>query len=97
MEISRRIRTLGGKSTLWARVEASSIPAFSIRLSNNSIVFASLSRTIVDNVHEGLDRDKENGSDLTVSRGGGRAHDCSKRIGIVATNGGRISDDEGGQ
>jgi alcohol dehydrogenase len=66
-------------------------------LSNNSIVYASLSRTIVDNVHEGLDSDKENGSALTVSLGGGRTHDCGKGIGIVATNGGRISDDEGGQ
>ena len=37
----------------------------------------------------------ENGCDCILSLGGGSSHDCAKGIGLVATNGGKISDYEG--
>ncbi len=47
------------------------------------------------NVEAGLKAYSENGCDSIVSLGGGSSHDCSKGIGIVAANGGRIHDYEG--
>jgi len=44
------------------------------------------------NVREGLKIYKENKCDMLVSLGGGSSHDCTKGIGIVATNNGDIRD-----
>lgn len=49
----------------------------------------------VGNVNAGLEKYKQQGSDLVVSLGGGSAHDCAKGIALVATNGGKIEDYEG--
>jgi alcohol dehydrogenase len=64
-------------------------------MSKESIVIARSSHPTDNNVHEGVDSDKENGSGLAVSLGGKSAHDSGKGIGIVATDGGHIRDDEG--
>lgn len=47
------------------------------------------------NVEAGLAEYLEYGCDSIVSLGGGSSHDCAKGIGLVASNGGRISDYEG--
>lgn len=47
------------------------------------------------NVVEGVAFYQEHGCDCIVSLGGGSSHDCAKGIGLVATNGGKISDYEG--
>lgn len=47
------------------------------------------------NVVEGEKFYHDNGCDCILSLGGGSSHDCAKGIGLVATNGGKISDYEG--
>ena len=47
------------------------------------------------NVVAGLKIYKDNKCDGIVTLGGGSSHDCGKGIGLVATNGGKISDYEG--
>ena len=47
------------------------------------------------NVVEGEQFYHENECDCILSLGGGSSHDCAKGIGLVATNGGKISDYEG--
>ena len=47
------------------------------------------------NVVEGEKFYHDNGRDCILSLGGGSSHDCAKGIGLVATNGGKISDYEG--
>ena len=49
----------------------------------------------VDQVHTGVKLLKDNQCDFIVSFGGGSPHDCAKGIGLVATNGGSITDYEG--
>ena len=49
----------------------------------------------IDNINLGLSLYKENGCDFLVSIGGGSAHDCTKAIGILATNGGEVKDYRG--
>jgi alcohol dehydrogenase len=44
------------------------------------------------NVAAGLDLYQANGCDMLMAIGGGSPMDCSKAIGLVATNGGQISD-----
>ena len=47
------------------------------------------------NVVEGEKFYHDNGCDCILSLGGGSSHDCAKGIGLVASNGGKISDYEG--
>lgn len=47
------------------------------------------------NVEEGIEFYKEHACDSIVSLGGGSAHDAAKGIGLLAANGGKISDYEG--
>lgn len=47
------------------------------------------------NVEAGLRQYRELGCDSIISLGGGSSHDCSKGIGLVASNGGTIHDYEG--
>ncbi len=47
------------------------------------------------NVEDGLALLQSEGCDAIVSLGGGSPQDCAKAIGILATNGGKISDYEG--
>jgi alcohol dehydrogenase len=60
-------------------------------------MIARSSRPTDNNVYEGLDSDKENGCDFTVSGGRGSVPDCGKGIGIIATNGGKNRYIEGEQ
>lgn len=47
------------------------------------------------NVNDGFDLYKNNNCDSIISLGGGSPHDCAKGIGLLASNGGKISDYEG--
>ncbi len=47
------------------------------------------------NCYDGLEKLNNEGCDLIVSLGGGSAQDCAKAIGILKTNGGKVSDYEG--
>lgn len=47
------------------------------------------------NVAAGIECYREHGCNGIVSLGGGSSHDCAKGIGLVAANGGKISDYEG--
>ncbi len=47
------------------------------------------------NCHDGLDKFNEENCDFIISLGGGSPQDCAKAIGILKTNGGKISDYEG--
>lgn len=47
------------------------------------------------NVEAGVAAYEENGCDSIISLGGGSSHDCAKGIGLVVSNGGKISDYEG--
>ena len=49
-----------------------------------------------ENVYEGLKLFKSSGCDFIIGVGGGSPNDCSKAVGILATNGGTIEDYEGG-
>lgn len=49
----------------------------------------------VKNIEDGLTILKENNCDFIISFGGGSPHDCTKGIGIVASNGGCIKNYEG--
>ncbi|WP_434037536.1 iron-containing alcohol dehydrogenase [Formosa sp. 4Alg 33] len=49
----------------------------------------------VKNVNNGLALLKENNCDVIITLGGGSPQDCGKAIGILATNGGEISDYDG--
>ncbi|WP_066633289.1 iron-containing alcohol dehydrogenase [Labilibacter marinus] len=49
----------------------------------------------VDNVHEGLLIYQKEGCDVIIAVGGGSPIDCAKGIGLVATNGGQITNYEG--
>lgn len=49
----------------------------------------------VSNVENGLKLLKGNSCDFIVTLGGGSPQDCGKAIGILATNGGKVSDYEG--
>lgn len=61
-----------------------------------SIVFPGAEPNPTDqNVAAGVAVFQENGCDSILSLGGGSSHDCAKGIGLVATNGGKISDYEG--
>ncbi|MGL1957262.1 MAG: iron-containing alcohol dehydrogenase [Colwellia sp.] len=47
------------------------------------------------NCHDGITAFEENDCDAIVSIGGGSPQDCAKAVGILKTNGGKISDYEG--
>lgn len=47
------------------------------------------------NVNDGFDLYKKEACDSIISLGGGSPHDCAKGIGLLASNGGKISDYEG--
>ena len=47
------------------------------------------------NCHDGLDKFNSEGCDSIISIGGGSPQDCAKAVGILKTNGGKISDYEG--
>lgn len=47
------------------------------------------------NVEDGFKFYQEKGCDSLISLGGGSPHDCAKAIGLLASNGGKISDYEG--
>ena len=47
------------------------------------------------NVEAGMEVFRKNGCDSIISLGGGSSHDCAKAIGLIAANGGKISDFEG--
>ena len=47
------------------------------------------------NVEAGMEVFRANGCDSIISLGGGSSHDCAKAIGLIAANGGKISDFEG--
>lgn len=47
------------------------------------------------NCHDGLNKYNEENCDFIVSLGGGSPQDCAKAVGILKTNGGKISDYEG--
>lgn len=68
-------------------------------LEENNISFSIYDETspnpTVTNVNNGLKKLKENNCDFIISLGGGSAHDCSKGIALLATNGGEIKDYEG--
>ncbi|MCF0238419.1 MAG: iron-containing alcohol dehydrogenase [Sphaerochaetaceae bacterium] len=49
-----------------------------------------------ENVYEALKVYKENRCDFIVGLGGGSPNDCSKAVGILTTNGGKIEDYAGG-
>ena len=61
-----------------------------------SVVFDGAEPNPTDkNVEAGVAFFQQNGCDSIISLGGGSSHDCAKGIGLVATNGGKISDYEG--
>ena len=47
------------------------------------------------NCHDGLDKFNSESCDSIISIGGGSPQDCAKAVGILKTNGGKISDYEG--
>jgi alcohol dehydrogenase len=47
------------------------------------------------NCHDGLKKFNDEKCDLLISLGGGSPQDCAKAVGILKTNGGKISDYEG--
>jgi len=47
------------------------------------------------NCHDGLEKFNAENCDLIISLGGGSPQDCAKAVGILKTNGGKISDYEG--
>ncbi len=47
------------------------------------------------NCHDGLEKYNVENCDFIISLGGGSPQDCAKAIGILKTNGGKISDYEG--
>ncbi|MGL6196552.1 MAG: iron-containing alcohol dehydrogenase, partial [Thermoguttaceae bacterium] len=47
------------------------------------------------NVHDGADIYVKNGCDSLITLGGGSAHDCGKGVGLVVSNGGKITEYEG--
>ncbi len=49
----------------------------------------------VSNVNNGLELLKDNSCDFILTLGGGSPQDCGKAIGVLATNGGKVSDYEG--
>lgn len=68
-------------------------------LDNKNIEYAIYDETkpnpTVKNVNDGLALLKEKECDFVISLGGGSAHDCTKGIALLATNGGEIKDYEG--
>ncbi|MCC8082455.1 MAG: iron-containing alcohol dehydrogenase [Lachnospiraceae bacterium] len=62
----------------------------------DSVVFGGAEPNPKDiNVEEGIKVFRENNCDSIISLGGGSSHDCAKAIGLIAANGGKISDYEG--
>lgn len=102
-EVGNRIKAVGGKKVL---IVTDSFLAESGMADNikNIIEESGLEAVIFDgaepnptdlNVKAGLSVWEENNCNSLVSLGGGSSHDCAKGIGLLASNGGVISDYEG--
>ncbi len=62
----------------------------------DSVIFSGAEPNPTDvSVHKGAEIYREEGCNMIVAVGGGSPIDCAKGIGVIATNGGEISDYEG--
>ncbi len=101
-EAGQLMKSLGGKKILivtdsfLAKTMAASIQEILNASALESVVFGGVEPNPKDvNVEAGLKVFEENQCDAIISLGGGSSHDCAKAIGLVASNGGKISDYEG--
>jgi alcohol dehydrogenase len=102
-ELPARVKALGGTRPLVVTdkgITKAGLTAKIIRLVEEAgakpVIFdETIPNPTDENVHAGLKAYRENACDMIISLGGGSSHDCAKGIGIVATNGGKISDYEG--
>lgn len=102
-EVGSRLKELGVKKALLVTdagldsLGVSEKIAGIIRVSGvDVVIFPKAEPNPTDkNIEEGLDVFKAENCDSIVTLGGGSSHDCGKGIGLVAANGGKISDYEG--
>lgn len=102
-ETGRLMKSVGGTKTMIVTDEFLASHPMTARIQKilkdagvDSVVFGKAEPNPKDtNVVEGEKFYHDNGCDSILSLGGGSSHDCAKGIGLVATNGGKISDYEG--
>jgi alcohol dehydrogenase len=102
-EVGNRIKAVGGKKVLIVTDAflaksgmADNIKHIIEESGLKAVIFDGAEPNPTDlNVKAGLSVWKENNCNSLVSLGGGSSHDCAKGIGLLASNGGVISDYEG--
>ena len=102
-ETGRLMKSVGGTKTMIVTDEFLASHPMTARIQKilkdagvDSVVFGKAEPNPKDtNVVEGEKFYHDNGCDSILSLGGGSSHDCAKGIGLMATNGGKISDYEG--